>query len=405
MKKIINRRSLLKSGIISLTTLAALPEIKLQAGSPLSGGPFADFPLTLDADRHIFRSPRLREVIPEEDAKASPLTVRLNANENPYGPPASVRLAVSESIAAGGNRYPGAEVHQLIGRIADKEGVGRGNIMMGPGSSDLLERVAMVLFSDGQGNIISADPTFMSIINVVKAVGADWKAIPCSTDWSHDLDAMEAAIDSQTRLIYICNPHNPVGSVTNSKKLADFCRRVAGKVPVFIDEAYIELASNTDTESMVSLVKENENVIICRTFSKVMGMAGLRVGYLVAQTEFIGHMQKIARSEGGISCTSAVAASASLSDHAFQQMTCTKNQQTKEYLCSHLQRLKYSFIPSFTNFVLFPVQISGKELLAQMAAKGVGIRAFEIDGKPWCRVSLGTAEEMAVFVNVLEQMG
>jgi histidinol-phosphate aminotransferase len=130
----------------------------------------------------------------------------------------------------------------------------------------LLEKVAIVLFMKG-GNIVSADPTYMSLIKVAESVGAKWKAVPCKNDWSHDLKAMEAAIDSETKLVYICNPNNPTGALTDAQELEDFCSRVSEKVPVFIDEAYLELADGK-TKSMVSLLGTKKNVIIARRYQQ-----------------------------------------------------------------------------------------------------------------------------------------
>lgn len=338
MKKSFNRRSILKSGILTLAGLTALPQIRLHASSPLKNGAFSDMALSLDPENNIFRSPMVREYFLDDETPKPLIKARLNSNENPYGPPKSAQEAVIKSVV-NGNRYSWSELSELVNKIATKESVETTNIMVGPGSSDLLEKVALVLFRSGKGNIVSADPTYMSLVNVAKSTGASWKAIPCKDDWSHDLDAMEAAIDNETKLVYLCNPNNPVGTITCGKKLLNFCSRVSEKVPVIVDEAYLELALNADTESMVSLISKNKNIIVARTFSKIMGMAGIRMGYIVAQPEFIRHIQKMTNSGMGISHTSIFAANASLDDHAFQEMTRSKNQEAKEYIYNNLKRL------------------------------------------------------------------
>ena len=266
------RRKLLKSGLFTLGALSGLPQLSL--------GAFAGQVPETDANGNIIRSPMVREVLPGLRKDPTALLAKLNANENPYGPSEAAQKAVIESVVRG-NRYAWKELFDLIEKIAQKENVPANHIMMGPGSSDLLEKVAMISFMKG-GNLVSADPTYMSLINVSKAVGATWRAIPCKTDWSHDLKAMEAAIDSNTKLVYICNPNNPTGAVTNGDDLYNFCSRVSEKVPVFIDEAYMELAGNT-TRTMVGLLAQKKNIIVARTFSKVMGLAGIRVGYMGLQ--------------------------------------------------------------------------------------------------------------------------
>jgi histidinol-phosphate aminotransferase len=266
-----------------------------------------------------------------------------------------------------------------------------------------LEKTAVVLFQKG-GEVISADPSYMSLMSVARAVGASWKAVPCKADWAHDLKAMEAAISSETKLIYICNPNNPTGAVTPGDALMDFCRRVSEKVPVFVDEAYMELAVGANTKSMISLVAEGHNVIVARTFSKIMGMAGLRIGYMAAQPEFLEKINQITRSGMGIAYTSVAAATAALADKEFQEMTLAKNQAAKVYLYEQLKKMQYDYIPSYANFVLFPIRIQGREMLEKMRSQQVMVRAFEIKGENWCRVSIGTIEEMRQFVQALESI-
>ena len=394
MTQKLDRRSLLKSGLLTLGGIAVAPHLR--------AGAFSNVPLNLDRSNRIYRSPLLREHFLDEEVDLSKMIAKLNANENPYGPPAAAKKAVAESVD-GGNRYAWKELFDLVGKIAQKEGVTPDHIMMGPGSSDLLEKVAIVLFKDG-GNVVSADPSYMSLMSVAQSVGAKWKAVPCTSDWSHDLKAMEAAVDKDTKLVYICNPNNPVGMITSGKDLLDFCSRVSEKVPVFVDEAYIELAVGADTESMISLLQKKKNVIIARTFSKIMGMAGLRIGYIAALPSFLDKIQEITRGGMGIAYTSIAAASAAMDDKEFQDTTRKLNHEAKLYLYSNLDKMGYKYIPSYTNFVIFPITMNGKEFLGKMSTKGVMVRSFDIQKKTWCRVSLGTMDEMKMFVGALQDI-
>ena len=142
------------------------------------------------------------------------LNARLLANENPYGPSPAARLSIMESVARG-NRYGHGEAAKLIEMLAEKEGIPKEYIMLGPGSSDLLEKTAITHFLEG-GNIVSADPAYMSLIKTAQRMKAKWKSVPLNENWEHDLDGMEAAIDVNTQLIYICNPNNPTGTITLS---------------------------------------------------------------------------------------------------------------------------------------------------------------------------------------------
>ena len=387
----INRRDWLKTGLLTAGGITLFPHIGLAETSKS--------PLMFDLEGNALYSPFFKEFIPKAFPEESTLLAKLNANENPYGPSPKAIEAL-KSVAGKGNRYAWKELFELVDKIAAKEGVSPEHIMMGPGSSDLLEKTAMVLFLNG-GNVVSADPSYMSLIKVAEATGASWKAVPLKEDWSHDLDAMEAAIDSDTKLVYICNPNNPTGSMTDHSELVDFCTRVSEKVPVFIDEAYLGFLEDGDKKSMVSLINEGKDVIIARTFSKIHGMAGLRVGYIVAQEKTLDKIQKVTRGGMGIAYTSIYAALASMDDVPFQDMSRTKNAEAREYVYESLKKLGYDYVPSSTSFIIFPIEMDGKLFLEKMMDKKVGVRAFEIMGKNWCRVSMGTLDEMKIFTAAL----
>ena len=387
----LNRRNWLKTGLLTAGGISLFPHIGL------SETPRTYIPL--DAKGNALYSPFFKEFIPDEFPEEAKLLAKLNANENPYGPSPKAVEAL-KNVANKGNRYAWRELFDLIDKIAAEEGVSPKNIMMGPGSSDLLEKTGMVLFLNG-GNVVSADPSYMSLMQVAQATGASWKPVPLKDDWSHDLKAMEEAIDSETKLVYICNPNNPTGSITDSKELLDFCSRVSDKVPVFVDEAYLGFLEDGAKQSMVSLINEGKDVIIARTFSKIHGMAGLRVGYVVAQESTLEKIQKITRGGMGISHTSIFAALASMDDKEFQDMSREKNAAAREYVYKSLSKLGYEYVPSHTSFIIFPIEMNGKVFLDKMLEKQVGVRAFEFMGKNWCRVSMGTMDEMKIFTTAL----
>ena len=356
-------------------------------------------PLELDAEGNAIYSPFFKEYLPDDAREFPVLEAKLNANENPYGP-SPMALEALKNSASGGNRYAWKELFLLVDKIAAFEGVAPENIMMGPGSSDLLEKTAMVLFMNG-GNVVSADPAYMSLIRVAEAAGGTWKPVPLKKDWSHDLDAMEKAIDPETRLVYICNPNNPTGTITDSKELVEFCSRVSEKVPVFVDEAYLWFLDEGAKHSMVSLVKEGKDVIVARTFSKIHGMAGLRVGYAVAQEATLNKLQKITRAGMGITHPSVYAAMGAMDDAEFLQKSRTLNAAARDYTFNSLQELGFSPVPSHTSFMIFPIEMEGREFLNKMTQQKVGVRAFQFMDKKWCRVSMGTMEEMKRFIDAI----
>jgi histidinol-phosphate aminotransferase len=331
------------------------------------------------------------------------LKARLLANENPYGPSDKTKLAIYDTISMG-NRYGHGFADELISLIAEKEGVPEDHIVLGPGSSDLLEKTAVTMFMKG-GNIVSADPAYMSIIKSAESMGATWKAIPVKKDWSHDLGAMEAAIDADTKLVYICNPNNPTGTITTAQDLWDFCKRVSNKKLVFVDEAYLEFMEDTeDKKSMVGLLNEKKNVIVARTFSKVHGMAGLRVGYAVGLPETLANIKKVYRSNMGMNITALQGAITSIQDYDFIEKSRKWNKESRDYVCAELKKEGFECLSSQTSFVLFPIQMKGKVFLESMFEKGVGVRSFNIFGQDYCRVSMGTMPEMELFINTLREV-
>ncbi|WP_235295211.1 pyridoxal phosphate-dependent aminotransferase [Portibacter lacus] len=330
------------------------------------------------------------------------LKARLLANENPYGPSEAAKEAIIDSVSMG-NRYGHKQAQELIEMLAAKEGVTPDHIMLGPGSSDLLEKVGITHFLEG-GNIVAADPTYMSIINTAKSFNAEWKAVKVKENWEYDLDAMKAAIDDKTKLVYICNPNNPTATITPADKIWKFCEEVADKKPVFVDEAYLEFMEPEEQKSMVGLVNKGKNVIISRTFSKVYGMAGIRVGYIVALPSTLEKIEHMVRSNMGLNITALHAAIASLKDENFVSDSIAKNAECRSYVCDELSSMNIKYVPSQTSFILFPIAMDGKPFLKEMFDLQVGVRAFQIFDQSYCRVSMGTMTEMKMFMEALKKV-
>jgi histidinol-phosphate aminotransferase len=330
------------------------------------------------------------------------MKARLLANENPWGPSKKAVQAIADS-ASKGNRYVYNSSKMMVSILAKKEGVPEDYILLAPGSTDILEKTAFALCLKG-GNVVSADPSYMSLVNTAKSIGATWKNIPLKSDYAHDLTAMASAVDGETKLVYICNPNNPTGTLTPVAEIKSFCEKVASKVPVFIDEAYIELMDNFAANTSVGLVRDGHDVIIARTFSKIHGMAGLRMGYMVANPARIKSIKQLVRTEMGICVTSLEGAMASLEDIDFQDYTRKNNKENRDYVFAALKTAGMNPIPSYTSFILFPIQMPVKDFLGKMMDKGVGIRGYTIFEKPYARVSMGTREEVELFVKSLNQI-
>ena len=387
----ITRRTLLKSGALALGGSALLPHLASGEIPP---------DVAIEHGRMQF-SPFYGEYVPNPAWLNTPLRARLNSNENPYGPSPAAKEALQAS-ASRGNLYGWAGIEELTKAIAAKEGLSEDQVLIGPGSTDFLEKSGMLFFKRG-GDLVSADPTFMTIIRTARAVGADWKGIPLTDDWAHDLDRMSSAISGSTRMVYLCNPNNPTGTLTDIDALMDFGREASKKTVVFADEAYLEFLA-PGTESMSSLIKDGHNVLVARTFSKVYGLAGLRIGYLLGQPETLKTINSCSFTGMGISNTSVAAALACMNDQDFVNSCRTKNAEARDFTYNELKKMGYEPVRSHTSFMIFPIQMNGPDFSKSMYDQGIGIRTLRINNKDWCRVSIGTTESMKIFLDGLQNV-
>ncbi len=323
--------------------------------------------------------------------------VRLNANENPYGPSERARQAVLQ-ILDEGNRYPFAAIDNVKEILAKKEGVSIEHIHIGAGSGSLLCQTGLAFGIEG-GSIMSGFPTFPVLMSYATVFKCEWDKINLNDKLEYDYDTMAGSIKPDTRMVVICNPNNPTGTLVDPARVKAFCEEVSKKVTVFADEAYLEFLPPDQHQqvSMVDLVRKNANVIVCRTFSKIYGLAGMRLGYLVARPDIIQKIEKYG-SDIPMSQTGIAAALASLGDDSFMKLVRDKNTEARNVLTTYLERKGIFYGKSYTNFVFFPAPANGKTILKKMEEKGYLIRIWDYKQKEWCRVSIGTQDEMKGFV-------
>ncbi len=343
-------------------------------------------------------------VTDEEVILSAPTVIkaRLSANENPFGPSPAAKKAISDAVDMS-YQYPFMKSAELTGKIAAYEGITANNIMLESGSSPLLQAAALHFGKNG-AEIITGDPSYADLPARAAAMGSKIVKVPLTSDYKLDLDAMEAQIGPNTGLMYICNPNNPTATVVDTAKLKAFCERVSKKVPVFIDEAYIDYLPDPQGTTLISGVKAGQNIIVARTFSKLYGFAGLRLGYVVAQPETIKILSKYAPGSMSVSATTYAAACAGYQEKPFLQDALQKTLASKEYLYSVLKKEGYNYIPSSTNFVMFPLNMDGAKFTAEMANRGVSVRFWKFNNKDWCRVSIGKMEEMQTFADAFKQL-
>ncbi len=329
------------------------------------------------------------------------LKARLLANENPFGPSAKAKKAIEAAMDTS-YQYPFMYYGQLIDKIAAFEGVNKEQIFMDAGSSPLLLAAAMHFSKNG--TIITADPSYDDLPKKAADLGGKIVHVPLTADYKLDLDAMEKSIDSTTSLVYICNPNNPTATVLDAAKLKAFCERVSKKTPVFIDEAYIDYLPNPQAVTLIDAVKKGQNVIVARTFSKLYGFAGLRIGYVVAQPEMLKTLSKYTQGSMSISATTLMATIASYQDREFLDDALAKTMLSKKFLYETLKKEGYDYIPSSTNFVMFPLKMDGQKFTAEMMKRSVGVRFWKFNNKDWCRVSIGRMDEMQAFADAFKQL-
>jgi len=345
------------------------------------------------------------EIIPDlnNDSSVQELAVRLNANENPYGPSEKAKDAL-RSVVDTSFRYPFKEVRQLKQILADRVGLTPEHVLLGGGSTEILT-IAGLAFGLQHGSIISAHPSFETLMRTADAFDCEWIQVPLDSSYTVDLRKMEAAIKPDTRMMYLCNPNNPTGTILPSEQHKAFCRNISSKIPLFIDEAYNDFLDQPDSETIIPLIKEGHDVIVARTFSKIHGFAGLRVGWAYAQPARVRELEKYQPRLSTITMTSVQAAMASLKDLEFQLYCKKMNAEARAYTYKAIATAGYdSFINSNTSFIMFPIKMDGNEFINKMIAEGVGIRAWNFNNQNWCRVSLGTLEEMKLFGAALKKI-
>lgn len=325
------------------------------------------------------------------------LRARLLANENPLGIAPSAKEALIKA-ADSGNRYAWMEFGKLKEMIAADEGIKPGNIMISPGSSDVL-MAAATHFAKGGGTILTSAMTYDDLLERAKKQGANIVALPMTKDYKFDLNAIKAKLTPEVKMVYIVNPNNPTGTVIPAAELEAFCREVSPKVPVFLDEAYIDFYEPADRPKLGKLVAEGLNVILARTFSKIHGFAGLRLGYAVASPEMLKTLKQYTNGEFAVSITTLMAGIASYQDKDWQNHCRAENAKARSYTAKALTDMGYEVIPSGANFMLFPIRMKTKPFSDQMFASGIGIQTRDFDGQPYCRVSIGTMDEMAIFMD------
>jgi histidinol-phosphate aminotransferase len=325
--------------------------------------------------------------------------IKLASNENPYGASPSAREAI---LAELDNLYlyPDGSAVELTAALASRLGVNSNNIIFGCGSDEIIALIARAFFLPGDENIM-ADQTFSVYKSNADIEGAVSIEVPL-VKGTHDLDGMLARITDRTKVIWVCNPNNPTGTIVPEEALISFLNAVPAHVMVVLDEAYCEYVTDRSYSDGIGLLDRYANLVVLRTFSKIYGLAALRIGYGVASPEIISLINKV-REPFNTSRLSQAAALAALNDQDYVQECRRLNSAGIVQLQDEFKRLGLESFPAHGNFIMVDVRKPGSEVFDSLMRKGIIVRAGHRIYPTYIRVTVGSTEQNKAFITALEQ--
>ncbi len=326
--------------------------------------------------------------------------IKMASNENPLGPSPLALEAVKEYLHKI-NFYPDGNCYYLKRALAERYNLHEQNIVVGNGADELITLLGAAYLNPGD-EIIMAQPSFSEYDFSARLMDAVPVYVPCK-DFRHDLKAMAAAVTEKTKIIYVCNPNNPTGTIVTHKELEDFLAELPSNILVVLDEAYNEYVGDPSYPHSLEFLKRGFNVIILRTFSKIYGLAGLRVGYGLADEQVIRDINTV-REPFNVNSVAQVAARAALNDKKHLEAVLRVNSAGKEYLAGEFTRMGLFYLPTEANFIFVEVGVDSRELFQKLLHKGVIVRTGDIFGYPqFIRVSIAKEEENRRFIKALEE--
>ncbi len=341
----------------------------------------------------------LDTITPYSPGKLKEGAIKLASNENPLGPsPKAIERL--RSIAPSVYLYPDAGFVRLREAAAARLGVKPENLIFGNGSDEILCLIAGTYIEDGD-NAVTSETTFSEYTFSTVLFGGKMKYAPIK-DGRFDLPAIADLVDARTRIVFLCNPNNPTGTAFSRDDLTAFMKRCPPDVLVVLDEAYYEYVDWDEFPDSVKMLKDHPNIMILRTFSKIYGLAGLRVGYGIAREDVIRDVSKT-KTPFNVNLPAQEAALAALGDDEFVERSVAVNAEGKNYLYREFERLGLKYHPTEANFICVHVGRDGMEVFRKIMEMGVTIRPLKsFNLHDWIRVTVGTPEQNAKFVSCLE---
>jgi histidinol-phosphate aminotransferase len=318
-------------------------------------------------------------------------------NENPYGPSPAARAVLSHTIPLS-CRYPNEENGELIDALAAHERMPADHIVLGTGSGELLRALGLLNGRNG-GEIIAAQPTYSELTDYARQSGATLKFVPVDKALKHDLTAMRAAVSAHTRAVYLCNPNNPTGTALQAAAIEAFVNSLPDGVTTIVDEAYMDFADLYGVQTVSGLVTKGKRVVVLRTFSKIHGMAGIRIGYGLARPDIINDISAVAMTSPNIFAVRA--ARASLGDHAFLIDTRRRIIGSRQRITRELTGLGLAYAEPQGNFVFFNTGKPLERFTELMKARNILVGRLFPPYDTWCRITIGTEPEVTAFLQAL----
>ncbi len=323
--------------------------------------------------------------------------VKLASNENPLGCSEKVLHALRECLSDI-PIYPDGNATILREKLAQKHGLKPGQFIFGAGSNEIISFIAQVFLNPGDESIY-ANPSFSWYDTAVRCTGANPVIIPLK-DFTHDLDAMKKAVTDRTKIIWLCNPNNPTGTIVTADEQAAFLESVPDDVVIVLDEAYYDYARGGDYPESLPLLKDYPNLIILRTFSKAYGLASLRVGYGMASEETVSYLNRI-RPPFNVNTFAQMAASAALDDQRFVDKAVAENRKGLDMLYKAFDELRLHYVKSRANFIWVETPFPSGEMFQKLLHKGVIVRPFMGN---WLRITVGSKEQNEILAQALKEV-
>jgi histidinol-phosphate aminotransferase len=328
---------------------------------------------------------------------------KLAANENPYGPSEAVLQAMNQAWKYA-NRYFYPD-GGIVEAIAAFHGVQPENVLIGAGSAEILKAADDAFLPDHR-SVIGVEPTFETVYRYATNSKAQAITVPLRADYTVDMKEIIRVTKLNARdvgLVYICNPNNPTGNIVPKSEIELLLHSIPEDIPVLIDEAYYHFVENPDYESSMKYVLQGRKVIVTRTFSKIAGLAGMRLGYGIAPKEVIAQLEQFVY-EGSINALVKHGGTAALKDTAYESKVRNLTRQIREQTMAELRSLGYELIPSETNFFMVNIRKDLNQVRDEFRKKGILVGRKFPPMNQWLRVSIGTAEDMKRFLSAFKEI-